>query len=137
MTGTKIAHYHVTARLGKGGMGEVFRARDLRLGREVALKILPAPYAADPNCRDRFEREAQAASALTHPNIATIYDAGVDNGVAYIAMELVDGERLRDLMTGPLPATRVLELGSQIAAGLARAHEAGIVHRDLKPENIM
>src|SRR3954454_3172937 len=137
MTGTQISHYRIVALLGKGGMGEVFRARDLRLGREVALKILPARYAGDPKRRSRFEREAQAASALSHPNIATIYEAAVDSGVPYIAMELIDGERLRDLMSAPLPAARVMELGSQIAAGLAKAHEAGIVHRDLKPENIM
>ena len=114
MTGAQIGHYRITTPLGKGGMGDVFRARDLNLGREVAVKILPAPYAADPDRRGRFQREAQAASALSHPNIATIYEAGVDNGIVYIAMELVDGERFRDLMTGRcrLLASRTRPSGS-------------------------
>jgi Tol biopolymer transport system component len=119
-------------------MGEVYRARDPRLNREVALKVLPAEVGADPERLKRFEREAQSASALNHPNIVTIYDIGVADGVSYIVMELVGGETLRSVMTtGDLPIRRVLQVGVQIAEGLARAHAAGIVHRDLKPENVV
>ena len=119
-------------------MGEVYRARDERLKREVALKVLPAELSSDAERRTRFEREARAASALSHPNILTIYDIGSSNGIVYIAMELVDGGTLKDLTaSGPVPTRKLLELGTQVADGLAAAHAAGIVHRDLKPANVM
>ncbi len=119
-------------------MGEVYRARDRRLGREVAIKVLPAEVADDASRLKRFEKEARAASALNHPNIVTIYDIGSVESVSYIAMEKVDGKTLREvLFSGPLPVKRLLQVAAQIADGLARAHEAGIVHRDLKPENVM
>jgi serine/threonine protein kinase len=119
-------------------MGEVYRARDTRLGREVALKILPAEFAANPDRRHRFEQESRSASALNHPNIVAVYDAGEEQGVSYIVSELVDGESLRDLIgRGPLPVRKALELAAQLADGLAAAHAAGVVHRDMKPENVM
>jgi hypothetical protein len=119
-------------------MGEVYRARDTRLGREVALKVLPEALAEDRDRLSRFEREARAASALNHPNIVTIHDIGREGETAYIAMELVDGRTLRELsVLGPLPLRRILHVATQIADGLAKAHTAGIVHRDLKPENVM
>jgi eukaryotic-like serine/threonine-protein kinase len=118
-------------------MGEVYRARDTRLEREVAIKVLPAELASDTERLKRFEKEARAASALNHPNIVTIYDIGLANGVSFIAMEVVEGTTLRDLLTGPLPTKRLMQVAPQIAEGLASAHEVGIVHRDLKPENVM
>ncbi|MDL2718201.1 MAG: protein kinase [Acidobacteriota bacterium] len=137
-TGTRLGPYEILAPLGAGGMGEVYRARDTRLGREVAIKVLPSPLASDPERLKRFEREARAASSLNHPNIVTIYDIGSADSVSYIAMELVNGELLRTiLLEGALPVRRLLQIGAQIAEGLAKAHVAGIVHRDLKPENVM
>jgi Tol biopolymer transport system component len=119
-------------------MGEVYRARDTRLGREAAIKVLPSALASDPERLKRFEREAQAASSLNHPSIVTIYDVGSTGSISYIAMELVNGESLRALLTERALPTRVLlQIGAQVAEGLARAHAAGIVHRDLKPENVM
>jgi serine/threonine protein kinase len=119
-------------------MGEVYRARDTRLGREAAVKVLPSAVSGDPSRLKRFEKEARAASALNHPNIVTIYEIGSAEGVEYIAMELVSGRTLRDLLVpGPLRARRALALATPLAEGLAAAHEAGIVHRDLKPENVM
>ena len=136
--GTRLGPYEVLSPLGVGGMGEVWRARDTRLGREVAIKVLPAGLASDPSRLKRFEKEARAASALNHPNIVTIYDIGAADSVSYIAMELVAGKTLRELLFGgTLPVKRLLPIAAQIADGLARAHEAGIVHRDLKPENVM
>ncbi len=136
--GTRLGPYEVVAPLGAGGMGEVYRARDLRLGREVAIKVLPETLASDRDRLSRFDQEARAASALNHPNIVTIYEVGRADSVSYIAMELVQGRTLRELITeGPLSTRRFLALSVQIAEGLARAHEAGIVHRDLKPENLM
>ena len=136
--GTRLGPYEVLFPLGAGGMGEVYRARDTRLGREVAVKVLPAALASDPERLKRFEREARAASSLNHPNIVTIYDIGTADSVSYIAMELVNGHSLhRMLLDGALPVRRVLQIGSQAAEGLAKAHAAGIVHRDLKPENVM
>ena len=124
--------------LGAGGMGEVYRAHDPRLGRDVAIKVLPAVLASDAERLRRFEREARAASSLNHPAIVTIYEIGKADAVTYLAMELVEGTTLRDLLAdGPLPAKRLISLSAQMAGGLARAHEAGIVHRDLKPENVM
>jgi eukaryotic-like serine/threonine-protein kinase len=119
-------------------MGEVWRARDTRLQREVAIKVLPGEFAADAGRLKRFEKEARSASALNHPNIVTIYDIGQSDSISYIAMELVEGKTLRELLhVGSLPIKRVLGIAAQVADGLARAHEAGIVHRDLKPENLM
>jgi Tol biopolymer transport system component len=136
--GTRLGPYEILAPIGAGGMGEVYRARDERLKREVAVKVLPAELAADPERRTRFEREARAASALSHPNILTIFDIGTDNDTVYIAMELVEGGTLKDLTaSGPVPTRKLLELATQIAEGLSAAHAAGIVHRDLKPANVM
>src|ERR1700693_6297133 len=136
--GSKLGPYEVSTPLGAGGMGEVYRAKDARLGREVALKVLPDEVARDADRRSRFEQEARAASALAHPNIVTVYDVGESNGSVWIAMELVEGKTIRDLLaSGALPTRRALEIGTQVAEGLAAAHAAGIVHRDLKPENLM
>ncbi|MEX1246337.1 MAG: protein kinase [Thermoanaerobaculia bacterium] len=136
--GARLGPYEVLSPLGAGGMGEVWRARDSRLSREVAIKVLPAAVASDPERLKRFEKEARSASALNHPAIVTIYDVGVTNGVSWIAMELVEGKTLRELLaSGALPVKRLLQLAPTVAEGLARAHEAGIVHRDLKPENVM
>ncbi len=137
-SGTKLGPYEIQAPLGAGGMGEVYRARDTRLGREVAIKVLPRALAADPERVKRFEREARSASALNHPNIVTIYEIGSSDSVSYIAMELVNGDSLRGLLLeGALPVRRLLQIGAQLAEGLAKAHASGIVHRDLKPENVM
>ena len=136
--GSRLGPYEILAPLGAGGMGEVYRARDSRLGRDVAIKILPAAFASEPERLKRFEREARSASALNHPNIVTIYDIGSSDSVSYIAMELVDGVPLRQMLSrGALPVRRLLQIGIQIADGLAKAHASGIVHRDLKPENVM
>ena len=137
-TGTRLGPYEILAPIGAGGMGEVYKARDERLKRDVAIKVLPAELAADPERRTRFEREARAASALSHPNILTIYDIGAANQTVYIAMELIEGGTLKDLTaSGPVPTRKLLELATQIAEGLSAAHAAGIVHRDLKPANVM
>jgi TolB-like protein/tetratricopeptide (TPR) repeat protein len=133
-----IDRYRIDSRIGAGGMGEVYRATDPKLGRSVAIKTLPARLAAEPARLERFEREARAASSLNHPNIVTVYDAGVSEGVPWIAMELVEGRTLRSAVAdGPMPPDAVLRIAMQVADGLRRAHEAGIVHRDLKPENVM
>ncbi|MDQ5870982.1 MAG: protein kinase, partial [Acidobacteriota bacterium] len=136
--GSRLGPYEILAPLGAGGMGEVYRARDVRLGREVALKVLPEDVAGDPSRLARFEQEARSASALNHPNIVTIYDVGQEGAVSYIVMELVEGQSIRELLAaGPPPVRRALAIGTQIAEGLARAHAARLVHRDLKPENVM
>jgi Tol biopolymer transport system component len=136
--GARLGPYEVIARLGAGGMGEVYRARDSRLNREVAVKVLPPEVASDADRRQRFEQEARAASALNHPGIVTVYDVGTSNGTFFITMELVEGETLRELLAaGPLSTRRTLELAGQVADALAKAHAAGIVHRDLKPENVI
>jgi eukaryotic-like serine/threonine-protein kinase len=136
--GTKLGPYEIAAPIGAGGMGEVYRARDPRLGREVAIKVLPPSFAQDPDRLKRFEQEARSASALNHPNIVTIHEIGSANGTSYIAMELVDGASLRELLaSGSLPTKKLLDTAVQIAEGLSKAHSAGIVHRDLKPENVM
>ncbi|HEV2490187.1 MAG TPA: protein kinase [Candidatus Acidoferrales bacterium] len=136
-TGTKLGPYEIVAPLGAGGMGEVYRARDTRLGRDVALKVLPASFAQDQQRLRRFEQEARAASALNHPNILAIYDIGTHAGAPFLVAELLEGETLREpLRSGPLPVRKALEVAVQTAHGLAAAHEKGIVHRDLKPENI-
>jgi Tol biopolymer transport system component/predicted Ser/Thr protein kinase len=137
--GRSLAQYRITASIGAGGMGEVYRATDTKLGRDVAIKVLPASTAADPERRQRFEQEARAASALNHPNILTVYDIGEADGTTYIAMELVEGKTLRELVASgeAVPTKRLLDIAVQTAEGLAKAHAAGIVHRDLKPENLM
>ena len=137
-SGTKLGSYEIASALGAGGMGEVYRARDSRLERPVAIKVLSAEYSADAERLRRFEQEARSASALNHPNIVTIYEVGRQNGTAYLAMELVDGKTLRELLeSGPIPLKKTLGIAAQVADGLAKAHGAGIVHRDLKPENVM
>jgi Tol biopolymer transport system component len=136
--GTRLASYEILAPLGKGGMGEVYRARDSKLAREVAIKVLPSALAEDAARLTRFEKEARTASALNHPNIVTIYEIGEADGVSFIAMELVSGRTLRELMVpGPIPMKKLLPMAAQVADGLAKAHAAGVVHRDLKPENLM
>jgi len=137
-SGTKLGPYQLIELLGAGGMGEVYRARDARLDRIVAIKILPAAFSADRERLHRFEREARSASALNHPNIVTIYELGQDRSCHYIAMELVEGKTLRELLgSSLLPMRKAIEIAVQIAEGLTKAHEAGITHRDLKPENLM
>ncbi len=134
--GTRLGPYEVLAPLGAGGMGEVYRARDSRLARDVALKILPRDFATDSDRRARFEREARAAGQIHHPNILTILDIGAHDGLPFIVTELLEGETLRErLRPGPLPQRKAMEITSQIAKGLGAAHERGIVHRDIKPEN--
>ncbi len=137
-SGTKLGPYEIIELLGAGGMGEVYRARDARLDRSVAIKILPAAFSADSDRLYRFEKEARSASALNHPNIITIHELGQDGSTHYIAMELVEGKTLRELLdSGLLPMRKAIEIAAQIAEGLTKAHEAGIAHRDLKPENLM
>jgi serine/threonine protein kinase/Tol biopolymer transport system component len=137
-SGTRLGPYEILAPLGAGGMGEVYRARDTRLGREVAVKVLPEALARDPERLRRFEGEARSASALSDPHIVTVFDVGDANGVHFFASELVEGPDLRSLLDGgALTVRKALDLAEQIASGLAAAHEKGIVHRDLKPENIL
>ncbi len=137
-SGTMLGPYQILAPLGAGGMGEVYRARDTRLGRDVAVKVLPSHLADTPEARARFDREARTVSQLNHPHICTLHDIGSQNGIDYLVMELVEGDTLaRRLEKGPLPVAEVLALGRQIAQALDRAHRAGVVHRDLKPGNVM
>ena len=162
MIGTTLAHYRITGELGAGGMGEVWRAEDTKLGREVALKVLPDEFAQDPQRLERFEREAKVLASLNHPNIATLYgletvesgadadaDADADSGAGlnlrpqvsspttFLAMELVEGEDLSErIARGPIPIDEAISIAVQIAEALEAAHEQGIVHRDLKPANI-
>jgi len=136
--GTKLGPYEIQSALGVGGMGEVYRARDTRLDRSVAIKILPAHFSSDPVRRQRFEQEAKIISGLNHPYICTLYDIGQQDGVDYIVMECLEGESLAErLEKGPLPLDHVLKFGAQIADALDKAHRSGVVHRDLKPGNIM
>ena len=136
--GRKLGPYEILSAIGAGGMGEVYKAKDTRLQRTVAIKVLPADFSSDAERRMRFEREARAASALNHPNITTIFDIGQDEDTRYIVMEFVAGKTLRKLVgDGPLSTKTMLPLATQIAEGLAKAHQAGIAHRDLKPENLM
>jgi predicted ATPase len=136
--GSKLGAFEIVAPLGAGGMGEVYRARDTRLERTVAIKLLPTAFSASSDRLQRFEREARSASALNHPNIVTIYELGQDGSNHYIAMELVEGKTLRALLAaGSLPMREAIDIAAQIAEGLTKAHEAGITHRDLKPENLM
>ena len=137
LSGSRIGPYEIVSPLGAGGMGEVYRARDAKLGRDVAIKILPAVLAADPERLARFEREARLLAALNHPHIAAIYGFEASGDVRGLVLELVEGETLAEkLARGPLPLTEALEAARQIADALDAAHERGIVHRDLKPANI-
>jgi eukaryotic-like serine/threonine-protein kinase len=134
----RLGPYEIKSTLGVGGMGEVYRARDTRLNREVAIKILGKNGAASADLRSRFEREARAVAALNHPNIVAVYDFGVEADQQYIVSELIEGESLRSLLKGkPVPVRKLVDIATQVAEGLAAAHTAGVVHRDLKPENIM
>src|SRR5215469_13567664 len=136
--GTKLGPYEVVAPLGARGMGEVYRARDTRLGRDVAVKILPKELSADAARKQRFEREAKTISALNHPHICVLHDVGNQDGLDYLVMECVQGETLaKRLEKGPLALEQVLKYGAQIAEALDKAHRSGVVHRDLKPGNIM
>src|SRR6266404_1081368 len=136
--GTKLGRYEIRSKLGAGGMGEVYLARDTKLDRKVALKILPAEVALNRDHMDRFVREAKSAAALSHPNIAQIFEIGEYNGTHYIAMEFVEGVTLREKIHRERTELRkLLRYLQHVAAGLAKAHAAGIVHRDLKPDNIM
>ncbi len=135
--GTKLAEYEILASIGAGGMGEVYRARDTKLGREVAIKVLPAAFAEDRERLARFEREARLLASLNHPNIATIHDLEVSDGVHFLVLEFVPGETLAErIKRGPIPVDEALPLFKQIAEGLEAAHEKGVIHRDLKPANV-
>ena len=137
-TGTRLGPYELLSLLGKGGMGEVYRARDTRLDRTVAIKVLPQHLSSNPQRRQRFEREARAVSALSHPHICVLYDVGQQDGIDYLVMEYIEGQSLADrLAKGPLPLDQALTYAVQIADALDKAHRAGIIHRDLKPANIM
>jgi hypothetical protein len=136
-TGTRLGPYEILAPLGAGGMGEVYRARDARLGRDVAIKVLPPAFASDSERLERFEQEARAAAALNHPNLLAVYDLGRHDGAPFIVSELLEGETLRErIAAGPLPVRKAVDYAVQVAHGLAAAHDKGIVHRDLKPENL-
>jgi eukaryotic-like serine/threonine-protein kinase len=136
--GTRLGPYEIQSPLGAGGMGEVYRAKDTRLDRIVAVKVLPSHLSENPEARQRFDREARAISSLNHPNICTLHDVGHQDGIDYLVMELLEGETLADrLRKGPLPTEQVLKIGIEICEGLERAHKSGVVHRDLKPGNVM
>src|ERR1700756_5176462 len=138
VAGSKLGPYEIGVPLGAGGMGEVYRAKDTRLGRSVAIKILPAQFSADPVRKQRFEREAKTISSLNHPHICVLYDVGHQDGIDYLVMEFLDGETLaKRLEKGPLSLEQVRKFGAQIADALDKAHRSGVVHRDLKPGNIM
>src|SRR5438132_7576712 len=138
ISGTRLGPYEILAALGAGGMGEVYKARDTRLDRTIAIKVLPAQLAADPQFRDRFDREARAISALDHPHICGLYDVGEQDGTAFLVMQYLEGDTLQDrLAKGAMPLTEALTIAIQMASALDTAHRAGITHRDLKPGNIM
>jgi len=137
-SGTRLGPYEIQSSLGAGGMGEVYRARDTRLDRSAAIKVLPSHLSADPEAKQRFDREARAISSLNHPNICTLYDVGHQDGIDYLVMEFLEGETLADrLAKGPLPTEQVVKYGIEICEGLGKAHKTGVIHRDLKPGNIM
>ena len=136
-SGDRLGPYELLGLLGAGGMGDVYRAKDVRLEREVAVKVLPADFAADPDRLRRFEQEARAEGVLNHPNVLTVHDIGTHEGVPFLVTELLEGETLRDhLNRGALPLREAVNFTLQIARGLNAAHERGIVHRDLKPANV-
>src|SRR6516165_8138620 len=136
--GTKLGPYEIQSPLGAGGMGEVYRARDIRLDRTVAIKILPAHLSDNAEAKQRFEREARAVSSLNHPNICTLHDVGHQDGIDYLVMEFLEGQTLAErLVKGPLPLDQLLRYGIEICEGLEKAHKTGVVHRDLKPGNVM
>src|SRR5512147_1411715 len=137
-TGTRLGTYQITGPLGAGGMGEVYRARDTRLGRDVALKVLPADVASNPDRLARFEREARTVAGLNHPNIVVLYSIEEADGIRFLTMELVEGRDLTSLVSaGGLPLGRVLDVAIGLSDALVAAHEKGVVHRDLKPANVM
>ncbi|MBI3449729.1 MAG: serine/threonine protein kinase [Acidobacteria bacterium] len=138
LIGQTLNHYRILRQIGAGGMGEVYEAEDTKLGRKVALKLMPEETARDPQRRERFEREAKAIAALNHPNIVTIHSVEEAAGVIFITMELVEGQTLRQVLApGGLPLPRLLDLAIPMAEAIAAAHQQGITHRDLKPENIL
>src|SRR5215471_18450507 len=135
--GTKLGRYQILSKIGEGGMGEVYRARDEKLNRDVAIKVLPADLSTNGDRLHRFEQEAQAAGALNHPNILAVYDVGTHNGEPYVVSELLEGETLREIRDArSLAVRKAIDYAIQLAHGLAAAHEKGIVHRDLKPDNV-
>ena len=130
-----ISHYKILKKLGEGGMGEVYLAKDSKLDRKVALKFLPKEYTKDQDANERFQREAKAAAALNHPNIITIYEINEHEGQTYIAMEYIEGQTLKErIASGPLPIANFLDITTQICKGLQKAHEVGLVQRDIKPQ---
>src|SRR3954467_14779146 len=136
-SGTRLGPYEIQSLLGAGGMGEVYRARDTRLERDVAIKVVPEQFAQDANALARFHREVRAVAALSHPNIVTIYDVGTDQGFTYAVMELLEGHTLRRrIKQGAMDWPEAVEIAKGIAEGLAAAHAKGIIHRDIKPENL-
>ena len=135
--GTHLGPYEISSQIGAGGMGVVYRAKDTRLGREVAIKVLPPAFAEDADRLRRFEQEARTTSSLSHPNILSVFDTGVHEGSPYLVMELLDGENLREKMDGhALPMRKAVDIARSVAEALAAAHAKGITHRDIKPENI-
>ena len=137
-SGTKLGPYEIQSPLGAGGMGEVYRARDTRLDRTVAIKILPTHLSESPEFKQRFEREARTVSSPNHPHICQLFDVGQQDGTDFLVMEFLDGESLADrLRRGPLPFSELLKIAMEVAEALSVAHRAGIVHRDIKPSNIM
>src|ERR1700678_425204 len=137
-SGTRLGPYEIQSPLGAGGMGEIYRSKDPRLDRSVAIKVLPSHLSSNPELKQRMEREAKAISALQHANICTLYDIGTQDATDFLVMEYLEGQTLADrLVRGPLPLDQVLKIGTEIAQALEKAHQQGIIHRDLKPANIM